>query len=157
MNLLFRLIASFAVCGVLPACVLFPVPHDLAPKISGTVLVNGVPVEGAEVVLVRSYLSTADATQFSEDQRSISTRSDASGRFAVGPIKTVKIVHMFGDELLVYALVIRHNGQSLLGFRDTGTGSAGGPFSVTCDLARPTNLDGAKTCCEHRSFFRMSP
>ncbi len=157
MNLLFRLLASFAVCGVLPACVLFPVPHDLAPKISGVVLENGVPVEGAEVVLVRSYLSTVDATQVSKDQRSISTRSDSSGRFAVGPIKTVKVVHMFGDELLVYALVIRHNGQSLLGFRDSGTGSAGGPFSVTCDLARPKKYLDSTIYCEFQTPTNVQP
>ncbi|ASP35749.1 hypothetical protein [Labrenzia sp. VG12] len=144
----FRLVAAGFLGLATAACVVFPVPHRLAPKVSGVLLENGEPVADAKIVLAVVPFS-ANAPQSADGAQKVTTRTDSLGRFELGPLRSVKIVHAaYGDEIApLFALSIETNDQRYTGFR----GEAGvlGHITGTCDLARPVKQGNEDFACDH--------
>ncbi|MBN9672793.1 hypothetical protein [Roseibium aggregatum] len=148
--------AALALGAATSACVVFPVPHIVAPEVTGVLLGNGMPVENAEIVLVASLALRGAASEIPDGSRRAVTRTDANGKFKVGPLIGTKVVHTFGDELLGYYLLIRVRGDELIGFNRSEIGSVRPKITGSCDLAKP-NKDGSDvTYCDHYRLQRLS-
>lgn len=145
----FRLSAAVGLSALMSACIVFPVPAVLAPKVSGVVLENGVPVEGAEIVLTTTAPFSDDPLAASEGNPRATVKTDADGRFAIGPLRGVKVFHALGDELHSVSLVIKDGERSFLGFADSGTRAYARPLEGTCDLARPVQSPPPAVYCDH--------
>ncbi|GAB2186239.1 hypothetical protein [Roseibium sp. LAB1] len=144
---LFRTIAAIALGAATSACVVFPVPRTVAPEVSGVLLNDGMPVANAEIELVAA-LAPSDASKDNPPgSRHAVTRTDANGKFKVGPLTGVKTVHTYGDELLGFYIVIRAGNKELIGFSDSGTGSVPSKISGSCDLAKAHKLGNQVTYC----------
>ena len=117
-------------CFLLTACA-GCVPHydRYAPVIEGSVLRNGQPVVGATVELAAGSAMTSVA------------KTDAAGRFKVGPLKEFHIgVIPFFDEAwpyTIYKLTIRQDSVTYVGF-SASPGYTSDPAQVDCNLSTPT-------------------
>lgn len=112
---------------LLAGCV--PVPHRVyfAPSISGTVTSDGTPVEGADLHLSGNFT-----------KRTASARTDSSGRFKIGPLRTWEaITGLLGDPGYAYSLSIRVSGAEYTGLTVERLGYAPTELKITCDLAKP--------------------
>lgn len=127
------------------ACV-FPVPRDRAPEISGVLLKDGAPIENAQIELVASSPLKDASSKPSETPRRAVTKTDANGRFKVGPLRGVKMFHMFGDELLQVYLAIRVGHEDFIGLSDSGVGYSA-TWDVVCDLSKPKKVGNLVTYC----------
>jgi len=145
-----RCLAVAVTVSLSSACVVFPVPRDITPEISGTLLNDGVPVTGSEIVLIASSPPSNDARKLPEGVRQASTVTDRNGRFTLGPLTEVKMVHPhYGDELIAYSLLIRHKEKQYVGYSSSGTGLISGKIDGTCDLAEPKAFGNAVRYCDH--------
>lgn len=145
----FRLPAAVGLSALASACVVFPVPAVLAPKVSGIVLEKGAPVEGADIVLTVAAAFSGDPLASSDGHPKAMVKTDADGRFSIGPLRGVKVFHSLGDELHSVSLVIKVKGRSFPGFTDSGIGVATRPLEGTCDLARPIQTPPLPVYCDH--------
>lgn len=109
----------------LSGCLPIPNRRVYAPRIEGVVLRDGTPLAGAVVRL--------DATFAPE----IEARTDASGKFALGPVTKLFLTKGFGDPVYKYNLTIEAADGRYLGLARSELGAAPDDFSVVCDLARP--------------------
>lgn len=151
----FRLSAALGLSALTSACIVFPVPAVLAPKVSGIVLQNGMPVEGADIVLTTAVPFSGDPVAASDGNPRATVKTDADGRFAIGPLRGVKVFHALGDELHSVSLVIKDRGRIYLGFSDIGIGNAARPLEGTCDLARPIRTSPSPVFCDHWSLKKL--
>lgn len=152
---LFRTLAAIALGAATSACVVFPVPRVLAPEVSGVLLNDGMPVANAEIELVAA-LAPSDASKDNPPgSRHAVTRTNADGKFKVGPLSGIKTVHVYGDELLGYYLVIRAGSTELIGFSDSGTGSVPSKISGACDLAKAHKVGNQVTYCDHNRLEKL--
>lgn len=145
----FRLSAALGLSALASACIVFPVPAVLAPKVSGILLQNGMPVAGADIVLTTAVPFSGDPVAASDGNPRATVKTDADGRFAIGPLRGVKVFHALGDELHFVSLVIKDRGRIYLGFSDIGIGNAARPLEGTCDLAKPIQTSPSPVFCDH--------
>ena len=145
MTTVLRIIAAVMLAAATSACV-FPVSRDRAPEISGVLLKGGVPVENAQIELVASSPLKDASSQPAETPRRAVTRTDANGRFKVGPLRGVKMVHLIGDEMLQVHLAIRVGHEDFVGLSDSGTGYSA-TWDVVCDLSKPKKVGNLVTYC----------
>lgn len=150
-----RLSAALGLSALTSACIVFPVPAVLAPKVSGIVLQNGMPVEGADIVLTTAKPFAGDPFAASDGNPGATVKTDADGRFAIGPLRGVKVFHAIGDELHSVSLVIRDRGRIYLGLSYSGTGNVVRPLEGTCDLARPARTSPSPVFCDHWSLKKL--
>lgn len=92
-RVLARILPTIAICPLLGACVPIYAEED-APRISGVLLRGGRAIADADVEL------------FSEvSHKSLRTRTDAAGRFSIGPLQDVEFfVLPMGDHFVNYGL-----------------------------------------------------
>lgn len=119
-----RALALLSLTG-LSGCLPVPNRRVYAPRIEGTVLREAKPLEGAVVRLDSGF---ADEVE---------TKTDAAGRFAIGPVTRLYLTKGFGDPLYVYDLTIEAADGRYLGLSRRELGAAPDDFNVVCDLARP--------------------
>ena len=128
-------VAVFAGSALLmTACV--PVPHRLchAPEISGIVLDDGVPVQGAEIRLSAG-----------PDRSQPVVLTNRDGSFEVGPISELRVfLPTFGNRFYFYTLEIEVSGDRYTD-EDYGRGFGCGNTVLTCDLS-PTSRPSSNVC-----------
>lgn len=116
-----------------------PIPdrRRFAPEVAGVVVRAGVPVADAEVTL---------SSAFAKPETS---RTDASGRFRLGPLTRLFLTRsVLGDPLYKYSLAIKVAGEAeLLGYLDSGIGDAPAALQAACDLNRPALRRKTTTYC----------
>lgn len=123
----------------LSACVPIPNMRYFAPEVSGQVLRNGVPVEGAEISLNASF---ADALS--------TTKTDAGGRFKVGPLKQLFLMAtLIGDPLFAYGLKLKINSVEYEGFSYGAVGNPTDPVYVICNMDQPRKQGSLVSYCSH--------
>jgi hypothetical protein len=120
------------------ACVPIPNRHYFAPKITGLVLDSGLPVANAEVKLSGRFTD-----------RIVTTRTDAAGRFIVGPITEFEFTTtLLGDPLFGYDLQISRVSEIYKALSNSNVGFVPHNIQVNCDLSRPVFKGRISSYCQ---------
>ena len=115
-----------AVALLLPACIPVSHWHYFAPKVTGTVAIGGLPVEGAELVL-------------SDGHKTATASTDSTGYFNIGPLRAREATTwLIGDPLYGYSLDIRVADSQYRGLTAFRAGYAPAELEVTCDISKPS-------------------
>ncbi len=129
--------------ALLSGCVPVPSFHYFAPAVSGTVLRQGLPVAGAQVV-VSSRHGQERQIGFTDDE----------GHFALQPLREFQLTTpVMGDPTYAFRVEIAVGGQDYRGYSEGRVGDAPSALKIECDLARPRPLvlaDGEYHCSKTR-------
>ncbi|TYC79917.1 DUF4198 domain-containing protein [Stappia sp. BW2] len=150
-----RAIAIIALGAAASACVVFPVPRVIAPEVSGVLLNDGKPVANAEIELVAALAPSDASSEIPPGSSHAVARTDANGKFKVGPLTGVKTVHTYGDELLGFYIVIRAGNKELIGFTYSEIASVPSKLSGVCDLAKARSVGNQVTYCDHDRLEKL--
>lgn len=125
-----------AVPFLLLACVPIPNRRTYAPLVAGTLVRNGAPVAGAQMLLSARFFGAA-----------ATAKTDAQGRFKLGPLSKLRLTRsVLGDLLYEYALKIKVPGEEeVSGLTGHGVGYPPEDVQVTCDLSRPVEQGRSKS------------
>lgn len=118
----------------------------LFSEVRGTVLKNGEPVQGAEVL---------QKVVWSDDPDEIAPQrvlADAKGRFELPAIERRAVLHRVlpGQPMMLQTLVIRYDGTEYLAWRygkdsyDANSELDGRPLKLICELTRQPAYDGKR-------------
>jgi len=133
---------------MLSACV-FPVSQVDAPKVTGILVENGHPVANAEIILTHWFPNPGERLTPPVNVNKAVTRTRSDGTFTVGPLSSIQIVHLLGDPIYFYTLIIVRSGERVLGSTVSGIGGASAAEDVTCDLAKPIFNGEVVVHCDH--------
>jgi hypothetical protein len=132
-----RTLAVSLLATMVSGCLPIPNIHYFAPEVSGVVIQDGHPAEGAEVRV---------AGQFSSDAQSGSASRD--GRFSVKPIREFRFTALLvGDPLYSYTVQLVVGGKRYDGYQGFGMGDAPRALSLVCDLSHPIALGNKQVYC----------
>lgn len=117
--------ALFLLLVGLSGCLPIPNRRMYAPRIEGAVLRDGAALEGAVVRLDPHF------------GPEVEVRTDAAGRFSIGPVTKLYLTKSFGDPVYKYDLTIEAADGRYLGLSRSELGAAPDDLRVVCDLAKP--------------------
>lgn len=137
-------LALLFLSALMAGCIPWPHVNQIAPAVTGVVVKNGQPVQGALVYWHPRYPPNADACSASE----VATKTNEEGRFQLREERDFEMFVMMGDPIMSWTICIELEGVMYTGWREFSMGYAPVKVSITCDLsAAATQSNGDSGLC----------